>query len=296
MRVLVTGAGGQLGRELARTVPEGTEARCLSSRDLDLTDEDAVLRMVREIRPAAIVNAAAYTAVDRAESEPEAAFAVNARGTAHLAAAAAACGARLIHVSTDFVFDGRKSSPYLPTDPTGPLSVYGRSKLEGEQTLAGLVAERRCAVIRTAWVYSRWGKNFVKTMLHLMTTRESLRVVADQVGSPTWAHDLALGCWMALDSGAAGMFHLTAAGVASWYDFAVAIQEEALALGILRKEISIHPIRTEEYPTPAARPAYSVLDTRSFGEATGWRPRHWRASLRDMLKDVRALGWAEENP
>ena len=285
VRVLVTGAGGQIGRALLNSAPPEVEALGLARRDFDLTDESAVERCVREHAPDVIVNAGAYTAVDRAESEPEQAAAVNARGPRLLAAAARARGSRLIHLSTDFVFDGRASRPYHPDSPTGPLGVYGRTKLEGEQAVLTLLPARS-VILRTAWVYAAEGRNFLLTMLRLMRANGAVRVVSDQVGTPTAARSVAEVLWRIIArEDLTGVHHWTAAGVASWYDFAVAIAEEALPLGLLASEPSVAPIRTEDYPTPARRPAYSVLDGSSLGPL-GLAPIHWRRALRSVLEEI----------
>ena len=285
MRVLVAGAGGQLGFELQRSRPLGVELLALSSGELDLTQAEAVRRRVAEERPAVIINAAAYTAVDRAESERERAFAVNGQGAANLAVAARAAGARLIHISTDFVFDGEKSSPYLPDDRPHPLGVYGASKLAGEERVREILGPAT-AIVRTAWVYSSHGHNFVKTMLRFFGERDTLSVIADQVGTPTWARHLAQALWQMAERELTGIHHFTDAGVASWYDFAVAIQEESLALGLLGREALIRPIATGQYPLPARRPPYSVLDKTGLWQAIDWEPSHWRAALRAMLKEL----------
>lgn len=286
MKVLITGANGQAGHELCRSAPNHVELLCLDRNRLDIGDGVAVERMLRAERPALIINAAAYTAVDKAETEREQAFAVNATGAANLAEAAAEIGARLLHISTDFVFDGSKSSPYRADDRTNPLSVYGASKLAGE-----LSVQERCPgtlIVRTAWLYSAHGHNFVKTILRLLGEREQLTVVADQVGTPTWAGSLAAAIWAAAARPKLrGIYHWSDAGVASWYDFALAIQEEALQLGLLTKAIPIKPITTSDYPTPARRPPYSVLDKTSAWRDFAITGRHWRVALRKMLKELR---------
>jgi dTDP-4-dehydrorhamnose reductase len=285
VKALITGAGGQLGRALAETAPAGVKLVALDSATLDITSCEAAAAAVRDHRPALILNAAGYTAVDRAEQERDRAFAVNADGAAHLAQAARDNGARLIHVSTDYVFDGDRSRPWRPDDPTAPLGVYGASKLEGERRVVAL--DPRALIVRTAWVYGAHGHNFVNTMLRLMRNSDEIRVVSDQVGTPTWSKSLARALWAAADKPAlAGIYHWTDAGVASWYDFAVAIEEEALALGLLMRAVPIRPIATADYPTPARRPAYSVLDKTSAISDFGVTPPHWRAALRDMLKEL----------
>ena len=286
MRVLLAGGSGQLGRELQRCLPAGTELLALGSQELDIRKAEAVAARVDGFRPQVVINAAAYTAVDRAENEQEAAFGVNGQGAANLAQAARSVGAYCLQVSTDFVFDGAQSRPYLPTDRTNPLGVYGASKLAGEQLMLAAYPEGG-AVVRTAWLYSAFGNNFVTTMLRLMGERDSLGVVADQVGTPTWGRGLAEALWQMCCVQPKGIYHWTDAGVASWYDFALAIQEEGLDGGLLNREIPILPINTVDYPTPARRPAYSVLDKTGTWAALGMTPPHWRVALRRMLLEYK---------
>ncbi|MGA9853602.1 MAG: dTDP-4-dehydrorhamnose reductase [Gammaproteobacteria bacterium] len=286
MRVLVTGAGGQLGRALLTAVPQGYRCTSLTHTELDITNSAAVDAAMEFRRPDVIINTAAYTAVDKAETEPELAYAVNAQGPANLASAAKNRGCRLVHISTDFVFDGKKSQPYTPYDPTGPLSVYGASKLQGEQAMQAAM-HGNYLILRTSWIYAAAGHNFVRTMLKLLDEREQVRVVADQVGAPSWAGSCAQAIWCAVEKGLDGVHHWTDAGVASWYDFAVAIAEEGAACGLFAKTASIVPITTAEYPTPARRPAYSVLDRGATELALGMRPGHWRSNLRTMLRELR---------
>ncbi|MDH5298169.1 MAG: dTDP-4-dehydrorhamnose reductase [Desulfobulbaceae bacterium] len=288
MKVLIAGANGQLGRELVLRSPDGWQVTALGSAEMDLRDREAVLRAVAAFSPELIINGAAYTAVDRAEIEPEQAYAVNGHGVAHLAEAATSQGARFIHVSTDFVFDGRQSHPYGPSDRTNPVGVYGASKLEGER-LALAFCGPKALIIRTSWLYGVHGNNFVKTMLRLMAERDGLRVVDDQVGTPTWAGGLAAAIWRLAAIEAGGIHHWSDAGVASWYDFAVAIQEEGLADGLLARAIPVEPIASEEYLTPARRPAYSVLDKRQTWQLLGEAAPHWRVNLRTMLHELKEL-------
>lgn len=286
MRVLVTGAAGQVGRAVCACAPPDAELVRLGHDDLDIGEGAHVDERVRRHAPEVILNAAAYTAVDRAETEPEAAQRINAEGPRHLARAAREQGARLIHLSTDFVFDGTSSVPYRLDSPPRPLSVYGATKLAGETAVLELLPERS-VVLRTAWVYAPAGKNFVLTLLRLMRANGSVRVVADQVGTPTSAQSVAEAIWKIIGTPALhGIHHWTDAGVASWYDFAVAIAEEAGSLGLLHRDVTVMPIATEEYPTPARRPAYSVLDKRSL-LAIGLTPLHWRARLRQVLQEIR---------
>jgi dTDP-4-dehydrorhamnose reductase len=284
VRVLVTGSNGQLGWELQRSVPQGAQLLWTDVAELDISNRAAVASVFQEFKPDAVINAAAYTAVDKAESESALAYKINRDGAANLASAAAQQGARFLHVSTDFVFDGA-GRPYVPSDTVNPLSVYGASKSEGEKAV--LASGAHALVVRTAWVYCTHGSNFVKTMLRLMAEKPSLSVVCDQVGTPTWAKGLASTLWAycQLPEPVQGVIHYTDSGVASWYDFAVAIQEEALAIGLLSKVVSITPILAEQYPTPARRPGISVLDKSSSIGVVGNAP-HWRVQLRAMLKEL----------
>jgi len=287
MKLLITGANGQLGWELQRTRPADWQIIPLNRAELDIADSAAVAAVFRKHRPDLVINAAAYTAVDKAESEKDLAFKVNADGAANIAKAAEGVQARLIHISTDFVFDGTKPQPYLPGDRTNPVSTYGASKLQGEQSV---LAETRnkALILRTGWVYSAHGSNFVKTMLKLMAEKDTISVVVDQVGTPTWAQDLAKALYRLADiPNLQGVYHWSDAGVASWYDFAVAIQEEAQQLGILQKCIPVKPIRTRDYPTAAKRPVYSILDKTATWETLGYTASHWRRALRKMLEEIR---------
>lgn len=291
MRVLITGANGQVGWELHRTAPTDVIVIALDKETLDICDPACVDQMVREHQPDVIINTAAYTAVDKAESEPELAFAINRDGAANLARAAHTHGARLIHISTDFVFDGKKSSPYFPGDIPSPLSVYGASKLAGEIAATSLTAGQ-VLIIRTAWVYSAHGNNFVKTILRLLNERDELRVVSDQIGTPTWAKGLAEIIWefARIKKAAQGIYHWTDAGVASWYDFAVAIQELGMQNGLLDKRRRIIPITSAEYPTAALRPSYGVLAKAETQQCLGRdAATHWRDSLALMLAEVAHL-------
>lgn len=285
-KVLITGAGGQVGQELQATAPPRWKVVACGAEELDVTQADAVRELLERERPAAIIQAAAYTDVDTAEREVERAEAVNTSGASHVAAEAARIGARMIYLSTDFIFDGKQGHPYAPDDPATPLGVYGRTKLAGEREVTRLTRGTGL-IVRTAWVYSVHGRNFVRTMLRLMGEQDSVNVVCDQVGTPTWGRTLAEALWTAAEQpDLHGVVHWTDAGVSSWYDFAVAIQEEALALNLLRKAVPVRPIRTEEFPAAARRPSYSVLDKASGWAALGGPARHWRANLRMMLQGL----------
>jgi len=291
LRVLLTGAEGQLGCELLRTAPISVELTACGRSELDITDAAGVNREVARLRPDLIVNTAAYTAVDRAEREPDLAFQINAEGARNVGRAGTVCGARLIHISTDFVFDGERGRPYQPEDIPNPLSVYGASKRRGEEYVLD-ATDGGALILRTAWLYSGLRSNFVTTMLQRMNDGQALEIVADQVGTPTWAKGLAESIWQAAASSRLqGLHHWTDAGVASWYDFAVAIQEEALACGLLGRPTEIRPINALDYPTPAKRPQFSVLDKTTTWSGLAIRPLHWRAALRSMLIE---LGEAED--
>jgi dTDP-4-dehydrorhamnose reductase len=281
VKVLITGSNGQLGRALQASAPIDALITAVDLAELDISDGEATDAFLREAAPDLIINAAAYTAVDRAEQDVEAAFAANHLGPKNLARIAALTGTRLVHVSTDFVFDGQAATPYTPEHPFAPLGVYGQSKADGE--VAVLSQMPTALIVRTAWVYAAQGNNFMRTMLRLMSERPEVRVVADQMGTPTHADSLARALWRLVEVGAQGVHHFTDAGTASWYDFAVAIQEEALEIGLLERPVPIIPIRTQDYPTPARRPAYGVLDKTATYSALGAPAAHWRAELRDAL-------------
>jgi dTDP-4-dehydrorhamnose reductase len=288
MRVLVLGGGGQIARAVAAAAPKQHDVVNKTRAQLDIADAGALARSLEETRPEWIINGAAYTAVDLAEDEPERAVAVNDTAVGILARTAAQAGCRLLHLSTDFVFDGESSRAYRASESTNPLSVYGRSKLAGERQVQQ--AHEAGIIVRTSWVYAGQGKNFVLTMLRLMREKPEIRVVADQIGAPTWAASAAAAIWRLIETAApGGIYHWTDLGVASWYDFAVAIQEEALRRGLLSRPIPVVPIRSAEYPTRARRPAFSVLDSESTRTITGLPGRHWRENLRRMLDELRAV-------
>jgi dTDP-4-dehydrorhamnose reductase len=286
VKALVIGSTGQLARELLKSPPPSLAITSTSRSDVDLSNPDALGRIIRAQSPAIVINASAHTAVDRAESERDLAFAVNCEAVGAMAEACAAIAARLVHVSTDFVFDGTSSQPYEPDAPTHPINVYGESKAAGERRIAA-VPTLRWQIIRTAWVYSSAGRNFVLTMLRLFRERDRVEVVSDQIGTPTSASSLAACVWRAATtSDSTGIFHFTDAGVASWFDFAVAIQEEARAIGLLDKVVEIVPISTAQFPTPARRPAFSVLDKAETWRRFGIQPVHWRIKLREVLREI----------
>lgn len=288
-RVLVIGASGQLGQELRRAAVPGGWTMLFADRDeLDLTDPSAAARALAAIAPDAVINAAAYTAVDKAEAEPKLAFAVNCTGAAAVAGQAAALGAPFLQLSTDYVFAGDKPEPYVETDAKAPLGAYARSKAAGEDAV--LVAHPAATIVRTSWLFSPFGANFVKTMLRLGDSRDEIGVVADQFGRPTAADDLAQACVaiierrLAGDGAAAGIFHYAGAGNTAWADFAEAIFNEATRHG--RRPVHINRIATADYPTAARRPANSRLDTGKIESVLGIRPRPWRQSLGRCLDEL----------
>lgn len=292
-RILVTGVGGQVGFELARSLQGLGRVVAVDRATLDLADPDRIRSVVRDVRPALIVNPAAYTAVDQAECDEEAAMRINATAPGILAEEAKALGAALIHYSTDYVFDGAKASPYLETDTPAPQNVYGRSKLMGERAIAAVGAA--AIVLRTSWVYGARGRNFLLTMLRLAAERPELKIVADQVGAPTWANTIAAmtahvaaqafatddaDAWWASRS---GVYHLTAGGETSWHGFASAIVERAN----LASRPSIVPIPSSEYPTPAKRPENSRLSNDKLARTFGLVAPDWRDALELCLAGFR---------
>ncbi|MCA2643259.1 MULTISPECIES: dTDP-4-dehydrorhamnose reductase [unclassified Microcystis] len=286
-KVLLIGAKGQVGQELQLTLQSLGEVISIGREELDLTNSEKIGQLIREIHPDYLVNAAAYTAVDKAESEPELAYSINAKAPKIMAESAEKIKAKFLHISTDYVFDGRKNTPYLETDLTNPLGVYGQSKLRGEEEIK--TVNSQAIILRTAWVYGSYGKsNFVKTMLRLGKEREELKVVVDQVGSPTWAKDIAAAITHLLINAdnPAGIYNFTNSGVASWFDLTKAIFEEAKISGIPLKIQRVIPITTAEYPTPAARPAYSVLSGQKISQQLGYIPSYWRDSLKAMLNQL----------
>lgn len=286
-KVLLIGAKGQVGQELQVTLPFLGEVISIGREELDLTNSEKISQLIREIHPDYLVNAAAYTAVDKAETEPELAYAINATAPKIMAESAEKIQAKFLHISTDYVFDGRKNTPYLETDLTNPLGVYGQSKLRGEEEIK--TVNSQAIILRTAWVYGSYGKsNFVKTMLRLGKEREELKVVVDQVGSPTWSKDIATAITQLLINvdNPAGIYNFTNSGVASWFDLTKAIFEEAKISGIPLKIQRVIPITTAEYPTPAVRPAYSVLSGQKISQQLGYIPPYWRDSLKAMLNQL----------
>jgi dTDP-4-dehydrorhamnose reductase len=287
VRVLVLGGGGQVASAVVATAPVHHQVAVKTRAELDIAgDESTIARALAETHAEWIVNAAAYTAVDLAEGNQAQAIAVNDTAVGVLASAASAADCRLLHLSTDFVFDGKSNRAYLPADPTNPLSVYGASKLGGERHV--LNSAGAGIVLRTAWVYAAKGRNFVLTMLRLMREKERVSVVCDQIGAPTWATGIAGAIWGLIEAQApGGVYHWTDLGLASWYDFAVAIQDEALNRRLLDRAVPVIPIPSSAYPTRARRPAFSVLNTESTRTLIKFPARHWRHNLGTMLDELR---------
>ncbi len=289
-KILLTGINGQVGQELQQTLIPLGEIIGVARRQLDLTKPEQIREAIATIQPDIIVNGAAYTAVDKAETEVDLAMTINATAPKLIAEAASKIKAPVVHISTDYVFNGKNHLPNSETDATDPLGIYGKSKLIGE-----VAVREQCdrhLIIRTAWVYgSRGHGNFVKTMLRLGAEKRELRVVEDQIGTPTWSYDLAkaIAQMLSLSNLPLGTYHFTNSGVASWYDFAVAIFEEAKRLNFNLKTEHIVPITTADYPTIAQRPSYLVLDKQKISQVLGQHPPHWRKSLVSMLTQWHSL-------
>lgn len=288
MKIMITGSTGQLGSALLRQAKESPESVIgLTHRQLDITDTARLEKVFADRQPAVVINAAAYTDVDRAEQEPHRAFAANAKGPSHLAACCAKYDIPLVHISTDYVFDGTKNSPYLEADPIAPLGIYGQSKADGEHAVR-TVCEKH-VILRTAWLYGVDGRNFVRTMLKLGRERESVRVVSDQHGSPTCADDLAAAIFDILHRIPRkkiipwGTYHFNGKGVTTWYEFADAIFDYARRFGQMRLQ-QVESITTAEYPTPARRPPYSVLDCAKIHANFGIAPAPWRQGLEQTVE------------
>jgi len=309
-KILLTGKNGQLGRELNSFLQPLGDVVVLGHQDLDLTKPEEIRQAIRGIHPQLIVNAAAYTAVDQAETEEAIARAVNAEAPGLMAEEAKSIGAALVHYSTDYVFDGSKTTPYLETDPTSPINAYGRTKLAGEEAIRNSGVSH--LIFRTAWVYGREGKNFLRTILRLATQREELKIVRDQIGAPTASQDIALATSEVLSriylpkdnalafSGVSGIYHMTAGGQTNWHEFAKAILEEAaehtedpwLAVATNGQPLitrSVVPITAAEYPTPAKRPAYSVLSNERLARTFGIQLQDWRAQLQSCFAGRRPM-------
>lgn len=289
MNIVIIGKSGQLAFELSRELENSEHQVTFLGRDvINITNASNIEENLLPLSADVLINASAYTAVDKAEEDTEACNAINALAVQNLATFCKANGVFMVHVSTDYVFNGHKGSPYLTDDPIEPQGAYGKSKADGEKALLEILPEASC-LIRTAWVYSSHGNNFVKTMLRLMADKPQLTVIDDQIGTPTWAKGLAEACVSAALNKTSGVYHWTDEGVASWYDFALAIQELGIEKGLLEKMIPVLPIPSSQYPTPAKRPHYSVLDKQTAREAfASCKPTHWRKQLASMLEELKA--------
>lgn len=289
MKVLIIGRNGQLAKELKVNKPDNIDILCLGRNEVDITKLDEIRTKIEEIMPEVVINASAYTAVDKAESDKEMAFSINEHAVRNLAQVCKNIGCKFLHVSTDFIFDGTSNTAYEIDSLPNPKSVYGASKLGGELAIKKYYPEGS-SIIRTSWLYSTFGNNFVKSMLKLMNDKQELGIVVDQIGCPTYAKGLAAFLWqLAVIEETELVYHWSDSGVASWYDFAVAIQELAVDKGLLKYEIPIHPIRTSGYPTPAKRPAFSVLDKSNAEAVSNLDAIHWRRQLSSMLDEFLPL-------
>lgn len=293
--ILITGANGQLGRTiqtdwLESPLSERYELHSANREQLDISEPNAVSNVIAELKPDIIINASAYTGVDGAESDQDNAYLVNKTAVENLAQHCKRNTIRLIHISTDFVFSGDHTSPINPHAEANPAGVYGASKLAGEQGIMAINPDNS-VIIRTSWLYSEFNNNFVKTMLRLMGEKDSLGVVNDQIGSPTSTHSLVRYIFSAVENtGLNGIYHWSDLGEISWYDFAIAIQEEGLKAGLLKSAIPLRPIATSEYPTPAQRPAYSVLDCSASITDVGVPQADWREELNRVIQQLSDLG------
>jgi len=281
-KLVVIGKSGQLAWEIARLVPE---AMCLGRDDIDITSGEDIAAKLGLINPDAVINASAYTAVDKAESDEENAYLLNQTAVANLAKYCKSNNVFFVHVSTDYVFNGEKGSPYTVDDAIEPQGMYGKTKAAGEAEVTS-VLPAASAILRTSWVYSSHGNNFVKTMLRLMAEKPQLGVIDDQIGSPTWAKGLARACVEAASHRTAGIYHWSDEGVCSWYDFAIAIQQLGLERGLLEQAVPVKPIPSSAYPTPAKRPHYSVLDKTLTRETFTSPLNHWREQLSAMMDEL----------
>ncbi len=291
MRVLITGAQGQVGQELMQSAPPSWQVSAFGSQQLDISDAQRVLDNIRQVQPQLIINAAAYTAVDKAESDSDRAYAVNQQGAHNLATAAQSIDCPLLHISTDYVFDGKHKQPYTEHDTPAPNSVYGDSKWQGEQAITAIC--RQHIILRTSWVFGLHGNNFVKTMLRLGQERDALSIVSDQIGGPTSARSIAQALWQVArqyqSSGDCpwGTYHFSGSSTCSWHDFACEIFTQATTLGLIAKTPKLNPIKTCDYLTPAQRPAYSVLDNTKINQQLNITQSDWKSELNLVLRELK---------
>jgi dTDP-4-dehydrorhamnose reductase len=280
MKILITGSKGMLAQDLIPVLKERHEVFAFPREELDITNRDSIFNVLSPVRPDLVINCAAYTKVDKAEEEREKAFLINGIGVQNLAVACADKGISLCHISTDYVFDGEKKRPYTPFDNTNPINTYGESKLAGEKYIQWLL--NKFYIVRTSWLYGRWGNNFVLTIRRLAKEQPAIKVVNDQIGSPTYTVTLSDGIRRLIESGSYGIYHITdeSDGGISWFDFA----KEIVRISGLKTELI--PVTTDEYPRPARRPMYSVLDMEMTRLAIGFRPPGWKVSLKELIKSI----------
>lgn len=285
MNILLTGASGQIGSELINTCPGSIHLVPFDKDSLNISDYEKVLEIVNTYKPDVVINSAAYTSVELAETEEQLAFQVNKNGVSNLALACAANNIRLIHYSTDYIFDGKKTSPYTIQDKPNPINIYGQSKLEGERE-ALKINRDKVLIIRTSWIYSKYGNNFVTTMLRLMKNKGQINVIKDQYGTPTWARSVANITWEFVSNPETnGIFHFCDEGSTNWFEFAMAIQEEAIKFNMIEHPAKIIPIESKEYHSKVKRPSYSVLDCEKTWELINAKPDNWRIALGKMMTD-----------
>jgi len=286
MKILITGAGGQLGHETQRMLQnKGVNIIGIGRKDVDFSQPQQVAAYIASHRADWVINCAAYTQVDKAEDDAELAFRVNRDSAKAVAEGVQSYAGRLLHISTDFIFDGEQSHPYRENDTAHPLGVYGQSKWEGEQAVQKILPD--ATILRTAWVYGAHGNNFIKTILRLACEREELGIIDEQVGSPSWTFDISQAMYALIEKDCAGIYHFTNEGVASWYDFALAAINTAKSLGFKLKIKRIKPIPVSAYPTPAARPSYSVLSKEKIRAVLDYDIPHWQTSLETMLQQLK---------
>ena len=291
MRVLITGARGQVGQELMQSAPASWQISGFGSKALDISDAQQVLDTVQQLQPQLIINAAAYTAVDKAESDQDRAYAVNQLGAHNLATAAHSIDCPLLHISTDYVFDDKHNQPYTEHDTPAPNSVYGDSKWQGEQAITAICSKH--IILRTSWVFGLHGNNFVKTMLRLGQERDALSIVSDQLGGPTSARSIAQALWQIAHQYQSngdcswGTYHFSGAPICNWYDFASEIFAQATTLELISKAPQLSPIKTCDYPTPAQRPAYSVLDNTKISRQLNIAQSDWKSELNRVLRELK---------
>ena len=295
MKILLTGYSGQLGKSIIYSKPKNINIICKNRSQLDLLSRDSCLKIVKDNKPDWIINCAAYTNVDKAEKEKDLAYNLNSLTPKYLSEAVRDYGGDILHISTDYVFNGKKNIPYLPNDKKSPISTYGYTKSKGEDFILKVLSDlNKGNIIRTSWLMSIYGNNFALKIIEKMKTTEKLKIIFDQLGSPTTASSLAHACWKTIklkskNKTVPNIMHFTNSGVASWYDVAISLAEIGCELNILNKEINILPINSEEYPTAAIRPKYSVLNSFETFERLSLKPVYWKNAIKDLLLELKNL-------